>query len=286
MNLETRSDNRTPPVVGRLLRDWRMTRGLSQMDLAEHSGFSARHVSFIETGKTQPSRHALLVLAESLDLPLRERNRLLEAGGFARVFAETPLAAHEMAQVRSVLQFILDRHTPYAAVVLDRHSNCLMGNRAAGQIMARLVEPHLLPNGANMLRAVFHPDGMRRWVVNWPEVGGHLLDRAEREMGFDASDAAGAALLEELRRYADFPQPADRAPHVRPGDLLLPIHIRKDQLELRLFSTIMTLGTPHDVTLQELRIETLFPADQHSERQWQLLGQDPASAVAVSSNRA
>ena len=204
MNLETRSENRTPPVVGRLLRDWRMSRGLSQMDLAEHSGFSARHVSFIETGRTQPSRQALLVLAESLDLPLRERNRLLEAGGFARVFSETPLAANEMAQVRSVLQFILDRHAPYAAVVLDRHSNCLMGNRAAGQIMARLVEPHLLPAGANMLRAVFHPDGMRRWIVNWPEVGGHLLDRAEREMGLDASDAAGALLLEELRGYAGF----------------------------------------------------------------------------------
>ena len=109
-----------------------MSRGLSQIDLAEHSGFSARHVSFIETGRTQPSREALLVLAESLDLPLRERNRLLEAGGFARVFPETPLAASEMSQVRSVLQFILDRHSPYAAVVLDRYSNCLMGNQPAG----------------------------------------------------------------------------------------------------------------------------------------------------------
>ena len=248
-----------------------MSRGLSQMVLAEHSGFSARHVSFIETGRTQPSRQALLVLAESLDLPLRERNRLLEAGGFARVFPETPLAASEMAQVRSVLQFILDRHAPYAAVVLDRHSNCLMGNRGAGQIMARLVEPHLLPAGANMLRAVFHPDGMRRWIVNWPEVGGHLLDRAERELGLDASDAAGALLLEELRGYAGIPRPADRVPHVRPSDLLLPVHIRRDELELRLFTTIMTLGTPHDVTLQELRIEALFPADENSERQWRLL---------------
>jgi len=275
MALHTASPHQaTPPSVGRLVRDWRMTRGLSQMDLAMHSGFSARHVSFIETGRAQPSRQALLVLAESLDLPLRERNRLLEAGGFARVFQETPLAAEEMSKVRSVLQFILDRHTPYAAVVLDRHSNCLMGNRSAGQLMARLVEPHLLPQGANMLRAVFHPDGMRRWIVNWAEAGGHLLDRADRELSHGA-DPIGAALLREVRGYGGVPQPADRVAHVRPGDLLLPVHIRRDNLELRLFSTIMTLGTPHDVTLQELRVETFFPADAASEQAWQSLIDGP-----------
>jgi len=257
--------------LGRLVRDWRMNRGMSQLDLAMHSGFSAKHLSFIETGRTQPSRDALLVLAESLDLPLRERNRLLEAGGFARVFTETPLAAGEMSRVRSVLQFILDRHAPYAAVVLDRFSNCLMGNRPAGLIMSRLVEPPLLPAGANMLRAVFHPDGMRRWIVNWPEAGGHLLDRAERELAHPTTDPRGAKLLEEIRSYGGVPSAADRASHVRPGDLLLPVHIRRGDLELRLFSTIMTLGTPHDVTLQELRIETLFPADDESETRWHAL---------------
>jgi transcriptional regulator with XRE-family HTH domain len=272
MTPETSSgQTRVPPPVGRLVRDWRVTRGLSQMDLAMHSGFSARHVSFIETGKTQPSRQALLVLAESLEMPLRERNRLLEAGGFARVFTETPLDAEQMSKVRSVLQFILDRHSPYAAVVLDRYSNCLMGNQGAGQLMARLVEPHLLPAGANMLRAVFHPDGMRRWVVNWAEAGGHLMDRAERELGHAAGDPIGLQLLQEIRGYGGVAAPADREASVRPGDLLLPVHIRRGDLELRLFSTIMTLGTPHDVTLQELRIETLFPADEASERQWQLL---------------
>jgi transcriptional regulator with XRE-family HTH domain len=266
-----RSTTEAVHPVGRLVRDWRMTRGLSQLDLALHSGFSAKHLSFIETGRTQPSRDALLVLSESLDLPLRERNRLLEAGGFARVFTETPLAADEMSRVRSVLQFILDRHSPYAAVVLDRFSNCLMGNRPAGLVMSRLVEPHLLPAGANMLRAVFHPDGLRRWIVNWPEVGAHLLDRAERELKHPTTDPRGAALLEEIRGYGGVPSAADRASHVRPGDLLLPVHIRRDGIELRLFSTIMTLGTPHDVTLQELRIETLFPADEESETRWHML---------------
>jgi transcriptional regulator with XRE-family HTH domain len=261
-------------TVGQMVRDWRTTRGLSQLDLAMHSGFSAKHLSFIETGRTQPSRDALLVLGESLELPLRERNRLLEAGGFARVFNETPLAANEMSRVRSVLQFIIDRHSPYAAVVLDRLSNCLMGNREAGLVMARLVEPHLLPAGANMLRAVFHPDGMRRWIVNWPEVGSHLLDRAERELSQHSADPRGQQLLDELRGFEPASSPADRASRVRPGDLLLPVHIRRDGVDLRLFSTIMTLGTPHDVTLQELRIETLFPADEESERQWQILVQN------------
>jgi hypothetical protein len=137
--------------------------------------------------------------------------------------------------------------------------------------MSRLVEPHLLPAGANMLRAVFHPDGMRRWIVNWPEVGGHLLDRAERELTHATADAKGAKLLEEIRSYGGVPSAVDRASQVRPGDLLLPVHVRRGGLELRLFSTIMTLGTPHDVTLQELRIETLFPADEESEARWRAL---------------
>ena len=126
--------NRHTPVhqpgsaVGQLLRDWRTARGMSQLNLAMHAGFSSRHVSFIKTGRTQPSRQALLVLAESLEVPLRERNRLLEAGGYAHVYRQTPLASDEMSHIRTVLQFILDRHKPYAAIVLDRYANCVMSN--------------------------------------------------------------------------------------------------------------------------------------------------------------
>src|SRR5262249_46085992 len=150
--------------------------------------------SFVETGKSQPSRHALLTLAESLDMPLRERNRLLAAGGFAHVFSETPFTGEELTRVRDVLRFILDRHLPYAAVVLDRHSNCLMGNEVAGRIIRLLVEPQVLLAHTNQLRAVFHPDGMRRWIVNWAEIAWHLLDRAGRELGHDPQDAVGLAL--------------------------------------------------------------------------------------------
>ena len=243
---------------------------MSQLHLAMNSGFSARHLSFIETGRTQPSRQALLVLAETLEVPLRERNRLLEAGGYAHVYRHTPLAAGEMGHIRSVLQYILDRHKPYAAVVLDRYSNCLMGNSASAQLLAALADPSLITEQANHLRMVFHPRGARRHIVNWDEVARHLLGRAERELGQTQNDEAVAALLAELRGYADIEQ-HPRPSAVSAGDLLLPIHIRTNEFELRLFSTIMTLGTPQDVTLQELRIETFFPADEASERAWRTI---------------
>ena len=258
-------------AVGQLLRDWRALRGMSQLDLAMHAGFSARHVSFIETGRAQPSRQALLVLAEALQIPLRDRNRLLEAGGFAHVYRQTPLAAYEMGHIRGVLQFILDRHKPYAAVVLDRYSNCLMGNAPSAKLLGAVADPSLLTEHANLLRTVFHPLGARRYIVNWDEVARHLLDRAERELGHIRDDRLATALLAELHQYTDPPATRRGPPSLGPGDLLLPVHIKKDETELRLFSTIMTLGTPQDVTLQELRIETMFPADEASERTWQRL---------------
>jgi transcriptional regulator with XRE-family HTH domain len=265
----TRLASHSNGSVGDLLRGWRTARGMSQLDLALRAGFSSRHVSFIETGRAQPSRQALLILAEALDVPLRERNRLFEAGGFAHVYRQTPLAAEEMTHVREVLQFILDRHSPYAAVVLDRYSNCLMGNAAASRLMRTLADPSLITGPVNQLRAVFHPMGARRWIANWDEVAWHLLGRAERELSASADDQTAAALLRELREYAGplvKPVPAAR---IGAADVLLPIHIRKRDLDLRLFSTIMTLGTPKDVTLQELRVETFFPADPASEESYE-----------------
>lgn len=258
-----------PDSVGELLRSWRQSRGLSQLEVAMQAGFSARHISFIETGRSQPSRDALLAIAESLDVPLRDRNRLLTAGGFANVYKETQLAAADMAQVRQVLQFILDRHMPYGAVVLDRFSNCLMGNAASAMLLSQVADASLLAGSANMLRAVFHPLGVRRYVVNWPDVSRVLLDRAERELS-ESHDEAAAALLEEVRGYAgDVTKAATR--RLQSDDVLLPVHIRKDAVELKLFSTIMTIGTPQDITLQELRIETFFPADEASEKVWRAL---------------
>lgn len=268
MQTTTATADRQPgTAVGHLLREWRAARGMSQLDLAMHAGFSARHVSFIETGRTQPSRQALLVLAETLEVPLRERNRLLEAGGYAHIYRKTPLAAEEMAHIRGILQFILDRHKPYAAVVLDRYSNCLMGNGASERLVAALVDGSLLAEHMNHLRLLFHPLGVRRWIVNWDDVSRTMLARAERELGESRDDEA-TALLSELHRYTDSNPHQRSSSSLNVADLLLPIHIRRDDLELRLFSTIMTLGTPQDVTLQELRVETFFPADEVSEHAW------------------
>jgi transcriptional regulator with XRE-family HTH domain len=254
---------------------------MSQLDLAMRAGFSARHVSFIETGRTQPSRQALLVLAETLDVPLRERNKLLEAGGYAHIYKQTPLAAEAMRHVRGVLEFILQRHEPYGAIVLDTYSNLLMANGPAAALMGSLVDPSLMAPaqpGApaappNVLRLVFHPLGSQRFIVNRHEVLPQLLARAEREMGELSGDETAKALLAELRGYVALAcagtgaggetRPSTRA--LNAADLLLPVHFRINGIDLRIFSTIMTLGTPQDVTLQELRIETFFPADAESE---------------------
>jgi len=259
----TNGNSRARGPVGPLLREWRAVRGLSQLDLAMRAGFSTRHLSFIETGRTQPSRQALLVLAETLEVPLRERNRLLEAGGFAHVYRHTPLAADEMRHVRSVLQFIIDRHEPYGAVVLDRYSNLVMANAAATRFQLGLIDPSLLRGVPNVMRMVFHPLGLRPCIVNWDEVARHLLSRAERELGELRDDQAATELLAELRGYAGTSRHHPPT-SIAAADILLPVHLRKGDLDLRLFSTIMTLGTPQDVTLQELRVETFFPADEES----------------------
>jgi hypothetical protein len=219
--------------------------------------------------RAQPSREAVLALGQVLDLSLRERNRLLESAGFANTFHEKRLCRRtKWFTLRGTLQFILDRHLPYAAVVLDRHWNFLLENHAASQFFSALISPALNARIRNILRVTFHPEGTRRWIVNWSEVEQHLLRRAELQLG-SVDDPVGTAFLAEIRSYtststADSPHPAPR-----PSDLLLPIRIRMGEIDLHLFSTMMTLCRPGDVSLQELRIETWFPADQESERCWQ-----------------
>ncbi len=222
--------DRAVGALGQLLRDWRAARGMSQMDVALRAGFSTRHVSFIETGRTQPSRQALLAIAETLDVPLRERNRILEAAGYADLYRQTPLAADEMSHIRGVLQFILDRHEPHAAVVLDRYANCVMGNASSMRLLGGLVDPSLLGADMNLLRATFHPLGLRRSIVNWSEVSHHLLGRAERELGELRNDPVGVALLEEIRGYAGPSAPQARG--MIAGDLLLPVHIRTESVDV------------------------------------------------------
>lgn len=268
MAVTTLPGTATGGTLGRLLREWRATRGMSQLDLSLEAGMSARHLSFIETGRSQPSRQALLDLAEALDMPLRDRNRLLEAGGYARYYRETPFDAEALRHVRGLLQFLLDRHEPYGAVVIDRYSNLLVANTPATRLFGNLVDPSLLTGTLNVLRATFHPLGLRRRIANWDEVAHHLLGRARRELG---SDEDGEALLREIEGYGALAVRTSAPGAISAGDLLLPVHVATDDGDLRLFSAIMTLGTPQDVTLQELRVETFFPADAASERVWRRL---------------
>jgi transcriptional regulator with XRE-family HTH domain len=247
----------TVPSVGPLLRAWRQRRRLSQLDLALEAGVSTRHVSFVETGRAQPSREMVLHLAEQLEVPLRERNALLLAAGFAPVYRERDLDAPDMAPLRAALDVILAGHEPYPALVVDRRWNLLAGTSAVALLTAG-VAPELLAPPANVLRIALHPDGMAPNVLNGAEWREHLLDRLARQVAHTGDDEL-AALLEELVAY---PAPAGTAPGVDPaGEIVVPLRVRTEIGDLAFFSTVAAFGTAVDVTVSELGIESFFPAD-------------------------
>src|SRR5215213_9637076 len=247
----------TRPRVGVLLREWRQRRRLSQLDLALEAGVSARHLSFLETGRSRPSREMVLRRAEELDVPLRERNRLLLAAGFAPAYEERPLEAPEMEPVRGAVAQVLTGHEPFPAAVVDRWWNLVAANRNVSVFLDG-VAGHLLEAPANVFRASLHPEGMAPRIVNLAEWRGHLLDRLRREVAATA-DARLAELLEEVEGY---PRPRDAAPPRPPqGAIAVPLVLRHGDRELAFFSTVATFGTAVDVTVAELSIEAFFPAD-------------------------
>jgi transcriptional regulator with XRE-family HTH domain len=243
--------------VGPLLRDWRQRRRLSQLDLALDAGVSARHLSFVETGRSRPSPEMIIHLAEQLEVPLRDRNRLLLAGGYAPVYGELPLDAPEMQPVRDALELVLTGHEPYPAAVIDRRWNMVAANRAIA-LLVEGVAPELLEPPANVLRASLHPDGMAPRILNLGEWRAHLLERLARQVTL-TGDAGLAALHDELVRY---PGGAGDGAAEDPGaGIVVPLRLRTDQGELAFFSTVTTFGTPVDITVSELAIESFFPAD-------------------------
>jgi transcriptional regulator with XRE-family HTH domain len=245
--------------VGELLRQWRERRRLSQLALAIQADVSTRHLSFVETGRSRPSRELLLHLAEELDLPLRDRNHLLLAGGFAPVYARTDLESESMAAVRAAVRKVLGGHEPYPAVVVDRGWNLVDANSSAG-LLTEGVAPELLAPPANVLRASLHPDGLAPRIVNLGEWRAHLLGRLRRQVALTA-DLDLHALHEELRAYpCDQSEPEVEVPG--PGDLVVALRLRHQGGELAFFSTVATFGTPLDVTVAELAIESFFPADE------------------------
>jgi transcriptional regulator with XRE-family HTH domain len=245
--------------VGPLLRGWRERRRLSQLDLALQAGVSARHLSFFETGRSRPSAQMVLHLAEGLGVPLRDRNRLLLAAGYAPVFEQRDLDDPEMAPVRQALQQILEGHEPYPTFVVNGAWEMMAANGAVALLLEG-VAPELLEPPVNVLRVSLHPGGLAPRIANLGEWRALLLDRLERQIAL-TGDAALTTLLEELRGY-----PAPEAPEPRsPGpEIAVPLRLSTDAGELAFISTVATFGTAVEVTASELSIESFFPADRRT----------------------
>ena len=243
--------------VGPLLRDWRQRRRRSQLDLALDAGVSARHVSFVETGRSRPSAEMVLQLAEQLEVPLRDRNQLLLAAGYAPLYGERPLDDPDMTPVREALELVLRGHEPYPAAVVDRWWEMVAANSAIA-LLTEGVAPELLAPPANVMRVALHPDGMAPRIVNFAEWRAHLLERLRHQVSV-TGDAALAALYDEVSGYPG--PPAAGAHHSAGGEVFVPLVFQAADRELRFFSTVATFGTAVDITMSELAIESFFPAD-------------------------
>jgi transcriptional regulator with XRE-family HTH domain len=253
--------------VGQLVQQWRQMRKLSQLTLASHARVSSRHLSFVESGRTTPSREMILTLAAALDLPLRDRNQMLLAGGFAPVYRETPLADPTMAPVRDALTQALRHHEPYPAVVMDRYWNVLETNRAAAAMFAFLLDGSLAPSPPNVIRMMFGP--LRAWVTNFEEVGPALIQRIHREAVAGVVDPRTEELLAETLALPGIPAAWRRPELTLPIVPIVPVRFARDIVAVSYFSMVTTVGTPQDVTAQEVRLETFFPVDSATgEYRW------------------
>jgi transcriptional regulator with XRE-family HTH domain len=244
--------------IGGLLRSWRQTRRVSQLELSSVSGVSSRHLSFIETGRAKPSREMVLRLAVELDVPLRERNALLQAAGFAPEYSERPLDAPEMAPVSDAIDTVLRGHLPYPALVLDGRWNLVRANHAIDVFTAGL-PPHLTGPTANTMRITLHPDGLAPDLLDHALVRQRFLRRVRRQAAA-TGDPVLAALADECEAYPH-PGDADDAAAPPDADIVMPFRLRRGGRILNMFSTISTFGTATDLTVAELSIETFFPAD-------------------------
>ncbi|MBK8160230.1 MAG: helix-turn-helix transcriptional regulator [Rhodospirillaceae bacterium] len=243
--------------AGDHLRHWRQRRRLSQLDLALEAEISARHLSFLETGRAAPSREMVLRLADRLEIPLRDRNLLLLAAGFAPLYPERGLDDPSLAPARAAIDALLAAHEPYPALAIDRHWQLITANRAVAPLVAGAA-PHLLAAPVNVLRLSLHPQGLSPHIVNLGEWRHHLLDRLKRQIAI-----SGDQLLQDLlRELLDYPTPVHDAGPAAPGSAIaVPLRLRTSQGVLSFLSTTMVFGTPVDVTLAELAIETFLPAD-------------------------
>ncbi|MGF6294711.1 helix-turn-helix domain-containing protein [Paraburkholderia sp. BR13444] len=274
MNVTSHDPKVQPGDLGSLLRYWRDVRGVSQLDLSLEAGFSQRQISFIESGRSVPGRDTLLTLAQTLDVPLRERNALLLAAGYAPVYSEAPWNAQEMNGVVRALERVVRQHEPFPALVMDRDWNVLMSNDAAPRFFNCFIDMAAREGPRNMLHLIFDPLGMRPFVADWDEVARSLLQRVYRESVGHVIGAHTKRLLDELLAYPDVPRDwkTHHGSSTTPATLpMIPLGFISEGVVLRYFSMVTTVGTPQNVAAQELRIESMFPADEATEARHQQL---------------
>jgi transcriptional regulator with XRE-family HTH domain len=266
----------TMPPFGAQLREWRQRRRMSQLDLAGHAAVSTRHLSFVETGRAVPSREMVLRLADRLDVPLRERNRLLNAAGYAPMYAEHRLDDPALAVARQAVQRVLDAHEPWPALAVDRHWTLIAHNRVLPLLLAGLPPEQIAPP-INVLRLSLHPQGLAPRIVNLVQWRAHLLHRLQQQAAA-TGDPVLAALLDELRALPG-PSAARPEPITADAGVWLPLQLASPLGTLSFISTITVFGTPHEVTLSELALETFFPADEGTAQRLRTLAATANRAV-------
>ena len=255
------------PQYGTALKDWRAARRMSQLELATVADVSQRHVSFPETDRAKPSREMVIHLTIALDVPLRERNVMLTAAGYSTEYPETSLSEPALDQVRGILETVLRAHEPFPAIVVNRGWDVVLSNQAAVGFITSMIGPTnpAIAEGMNAIRLILHPEGVRQFIVNWDQVAGAALRRLDHEIAHRPTDAVLVALRDEVLGFRDVPELQKNPVQPLAEDLLVPFHYRIGEIELKLFSTIATIGEAHDITLEELRLESFFAVDAATE---------------------
>ncbi len=258
---------RASSELGAMLRRWRDLRGTSQLDLSSHTGVSQRHISFIESGRSLPSRQTLMDIAQALDVPLRDRNSLLLAAGFAPRYSEAPWNAAEMRGVTRALERLLRQHEPYPAFVIDRYWNVLTTNEAAPRFFNCFIDMKKRTGPRNILHLMFDPDGMRPYIADWDQVAPTLIHRIARESVGHVTDTKTQELVTALLSYPGIKAEWNTPKAISATTTLpvIPLGFNYDNATLRYFSMVTTVGTPQTIAAQEMRIESLFPMDEPTE---------------------
>ncbi len=250
--------------LGELLRQWRGVRGRSQLDISLDTGISQRQISFIESGRSVPSRTTLMGIAQALEIPLRERNLLLLAAGYAPQYSDAAWNSPEMNSIGKALQRMLTQHEPYPALVMDRYWNVLLTNDAAPRFFNCFTDLSARPSPRNMLHLMFDPQGMRPFIANWEDLAKALIQRVHREAVGHAVDPKTRDLVAELLAYPDV-QPDWKTLQTHGALPMIPMSFVKDDAVMNYFSLVTTVGTPQTIAAQEIRVECLYPADEETE---------------------